>query len=159
MAVEKEIIESTIETNGRCLINDGIIIASTISAKMGITAMDIGTQASRSSELVVGIDQQMEREINALKEVIQAIKAERENLPKRLQNLRQQSDQVNTNLGEIAQKQDKCMVMHRRLQEKVEAGLLKQGGAAAEKLQQDHGGIESQTGCLRPRCGPAHGRR
>jgi uncharacterized protein (DUF342 family) len=159
MAVEKEIIESTIETNGRCLINDGIIIASTISAKMGITAMDIGTQASRSSELVVGIDQQMEREINALKEAIQAIKAERENLPKRLQNLRQQSDQVNTNLGEIAQKQDKCMVMHRRLQEKVEAGLLKQGGAAAEKLQQDHGGIESQAGCLRPRCGPAHGRR
>jgi septal ring factor EnvC (AmiA/AmiB activator) len=27
------------------------------------------------------------------------------------------------------------MVQHRRLQEKVEAGLLKQGGAAAEKLQ------------------------
>jgi hypothetical protein len=72
MAVEKEIIESTIEANGRCLINDGIIIASTISAKMGITAMDIGTQASRSSELVVGIDQQMEREINAIKEEIQS---------------------------------------------------------------------------------------
>ena len=135
LVVEKEIIESKIEANGRCLINDGIIIASTISAKMGITAMDIGTQASKSSELVVGIDQQMEREINAIKEEIQAIKTDRENLPKLLENLKQQSDQVNTNLGEVAQKQDKCMVMHRRLQEKVDAGLLKQGGAAAEKLQ------------------------
>jgi uncharacterized protein (DUF342 family) len=47
MAVEKEIIDSTIEANGRCLIKDGIIIASKISAKMGITAMDIGTEASK----------------------------------------------------------------------------------------------------------------
>jgi uncharacterized protein (DUF342 family) len=52
LAVEKEIIESTIEANGRCLINDGIIISSTISARMGITAMDIGTEASKSSELI-----------------------------------------------------------------------------------------------------------
>jgi uncharacterized protein (DUF342 family) len=50
MAVEKEIIEATIEANGRCLINDGIIISSTVSARMGITAMDIGTEASKSSE-------------------------------------------------------------------------------------------------------------
>jgi len=135
MAVEKEIIESKIEANGRCLINDGIIISSTISSRMGITAMDIGTKASKFSELIVGIDQQLEREANAIKGETQAIKAERENLPKLLQNLRKQSDQVNTRLGEVAQEQDRCMVQHRRLQEKVEAGLLKQGGAAAEKLQ------------------------
>ena len=135
MAVEKEIIESKIEANGRCLINDGIVISSTISARMGITAMDIGTKASKSSELIVGIDQQLEREADAIRGEIQAIKAERENLPKLLQNLRIRSDQINTRLGEVAQEQDKCMVQHRRLQEKVEAGLLKQGGAAAEKLQ------------------------
>lgn len=135
MAVEKEIIESKIEANGRCLINDGIIISSTISARMGIIAMDIGTKASKSTELIVGIDQQLEREADAIKGETQAIKAERENLPKLLQNLKKRSDQVNTRLGEVAQEQDKCMVQHRRLQEKVEAGLLKQGGAAAEKLQ------------------------
>jgi hypothetical protein len=135
LAVEKEIIESKIEANGRCLINDGIIISSTISAKMGIAAMDIGTEASKSSELIVGIDQQMEREAEAIKSQIQTIKAERENLPKLLENLRKRSDQVNTRLGEVAQEQDKCMVQHRRLQEKVEAGLLQQGGAASEKLQ------------------------
>ena len=135
MAVEKELIESKIEANGRCLINDGIIISSTVSAKMGITAMDIGTEASKSSELIVGIDQQMEREADAIKANIQTIKAERENLPKLLENLTKRSDQVNTRLGEVAQLQDKCMVQHRRLQEKVEAGLLKQGGAAGEKLQ------------------------
>ncbi len=135
MAVEKEIIESTIESNGRCLINDGIIISSTISAKMGITVMDIGTEASKSSELTVGIDQQIEREAEAVNSQIQALKAEREGLPKLLQNLKNRSDQVNTRLGEVAQEQDKCMVQHRLLQEKVEAGLLKQETVAAEKLQ------------------------
>ena len=135
IAAEKEIIESRIEVNGRCLINDGIVIASTLSAKMGINAMDIGTKASKSSELIVGIDQQLEREQESAAAEIQTIKAERETLPKQLENLRKESDRINTKLGEVAQEQDRCMVQHRRLQEKVEAGLLNQGGLAAEKLQ------------------------
>ncbi len=137
MAVEKEIIESKIEANGRCLIIDGIIISSTVSAKMGISAMDIGTKAAKPSELIVGIDRQLEREADTVKTEIQAIKTALENRPKLLKNLKKQSDQLNTRLGEVAQLQDKCMVQHRHLQEKVEAGLLKQGSAAAKKLQKN----------------------
>jgi hypothetical protein len=135
IAVEKEVIESKIEANGRFLINDGIIIGSTISAKMGISVMDIGTEASKASELIVGIDQQLEREVESITAEIQAVKSEREELPKRLENLKKQSDRINTRLGEVAQEQDKCMVQHRQLQEKVDAGLLKQGDVAVEKLQ------------------------
>ena len=79
IAVEKEVIESKIEANGRCLVNDGIIIGSTISAKMGISVMDIGTEASKSSDLIVGIDQQREREVESIAAEIRAIKAERDN--------------------------------------------------------------------------------
>lgn len=135
MAVEKEIIESKIEANGRCLINDGIIISSAISARMGITAMDIGTRASKSSELTVGIDRQMEREADAITKEIQELKEVRETLPKLLENLKNRSDTVNTRLGEVAQQQDNCMVQHRRLQEKAESGQLRPDDAAAEKLQ------------------------
>lgn len=135
IAVEKEIIDSKIEANGRCLSNDGIIISSAISAKMGITAMDIGTQASNPSELIVGIDQQIEREIEATRQEIQTIKSEHESLPKLIRDLKKRSDQINTRLGEVAQEQDRCMVQHRRLQEKVEAGLLKKEEPEAEKLQ------------------------
>ena len=135
MAVEKEIIESNIEANGRCLSNDGIIISCTISAKMGITAMDIGTQASNPSELIVGIDQQIEREIEATREKIHVIKTENESLPKLIKDLKRRSDQINTSLGEVAQEQDRCMVQHRRLQEKGETAFLKKIGPEAEKLQ------------------------
>lgn len=135
IAVEKEVIESKIEANGRFLINDGIIIGSTISAKMGISVMDIGTKASKSSELIVGIDQQLEREAEAIASEIQALKKDREDLPKLLEKLKEQSDQINTRLGEVAQEQDKCMVQHRQLEEKVGSNLPNQG-VAAEKLQQ-----------------------
>ena len=144
LCVEKEIIESAIEANGRCLINDGVIISSSVSAKMGIAAMDIGTEASKSSEVSVGIDRQLEREIDAIKAKIQAIQVEHESLPNLLQRLGQRSDQINTRLGEVAQDQDKCMVQHRRLQEKIEAGLLKQGGAAAEKLKHTTSELKAQ---------------
>jgi hypothetical protein len=135
MAVEKEIIESNIEANGRCLINDGIIVSSSVSARMGITAMDIGTKASKSSELIVGIDRHLERETEAVRDRIAAMRAESERLPKLLENLRKRADEINTRLGEVAQEQDKCMVQHRRLKERLDAGLTKAGGANAEDLQ------------------------
>jgi uncharacterized protein (DUF342 family) len=135
MAVEKEIIESSIEANGRCLINDGIIIASTVSAKLGISAMDIGTNASKSSELIVGVDRHLEKEIESVKERIAAIRAESENLPKQLKNLRKRADEISTRLGEVAQEQDKCMVQHRNLKERIDAGLMKADGPNADNVQ------------------------
>lgn len=134
MAVEKEIIESTIEANGRCLISDGIIISSTISAKKGIIAMDIGTKASNPSELIVGIDRQLERASDDVKAKIQSLKAESKNLPKLLEGLKKRSDRINTRLGEVAQEQDKCMVQIRNLQAHLESGILKQEGADEAKL-------------------------
>ncbi|WP_054699755.1 FapA family protein [Desulfosarcina cetonica] len=135
IAVEREIIESSIEANGRCLIIDGTIIASTISAKMGITAMDIGTEASKSSDLVVGIDRQLEREANAIKSQIQDIKAEQERLKEKIEGLTGRSDEINTQLGKVAQEQDGFMVQHRRLEEKAQTNGVKQSSETQQKLK------------------------
>ncbi len=136
MAVEKEIIESGVEANGRCMINDGTIISSTISARMGIIAMDIGTPASSASDLTVGIDRHLEREADALRDEIQTRKAAQESLPKKLAALRQRSDDINTRLGQVAQEQDGCMVQSRKLQEKIDAGLLAHDDDTTRRLQQ-----------------------
>ena len=136
MAVGKEIIESTVEANGRCLINDGIIIASAISARMGITAMDIGTPASKASELTVGIDRHLQREADTLKADIQTLKEAQQSLPTKLAALRQQCDEINTRLGQVAQEQDRCMVQCRTLQEKIDARLPAAEGDKAQRLEQ-----------------------
>jgi len=66
----KEIVESTIENSGACVINQGKIIASTISSKMGIYAGNIGTERSISTTLKVGVDTFMKKELAKLKKTI-----------------------------------------------------------------------------------------
>lgn len=66
----KEIVESTIENSGACVINQGKIIASTINSKMGIYACNIGTERSISTTLKVGVDTFMEKELAKLKKTI-----------------------------------------------------------------------------------------
>jgi uncharacterized protein (DUF342 family) len=144
ITVEKEIIESTIETNGQCMIIDGIVLSSRIIAKMGIVAMDMGTPASKPSDLVVGIDQQLEKTYEETKIKIQAETKATENLTDRIKILQTRSEEVNTILGEVAQKQDKCMVQHRRLQEKMEAVRLNQSGNAMAKLQHTINDLKEQ---------------
>ncbi|BBO91253.1 FapA family protein [Desulfosarcina ovata] len=148
IAVEREIIESFIEANGRCLINDGTIIASTISAKMGIITMDIGTEAARPSELTVGIDRQLEREADAIKAEIQGLKTEQEKLTERVDGLNDHSDEINTHLGEVAQEQDRYMVQRRRLQKKIKDVGLKQGKETLQKLKNTLQELKSKQSAL-----------
>ncbi|MFH2060379.1 MAG: flagellar assembly protein A [Pseudomonadota bacterium] len=68
LTVSKEILDSSIIISGKCINESGHIIASKISAKLGISAGKIGTQASKSSTLKVGIDEH----VNILKEQIKA---------------------------------------------------------------------------------------
>ncbi len=58
LIVQKEIIDSKIRLSGACINTGGRIIASDMSAKMGIDAGDIGTDVSKPSKLTVGIDEQ-----------------------------------------------------------------------------------------------------
>jgi uncharacterized protein (DUF342 family) len=53
---DKEIVDSTIETSGACLIDHGTIISSKITAKMGIYTRNTGTELSIPSLLKVGED-------------------------------------------------------------------------------------------------------
>ncbi|NNG00851.1 MAG: DUF342 domain-containing protein [Desulfobacteraceae bacterium] len=119
VVVEKEIFESTIETNGQLVIDNGTIISSKISAKKGIYANDIGTEASKKCDLDVGIDHRLEREVNLLKadiekngKLVQLRKAD-------IEKARQRSDYLNTQLGEIAQEQDGYMVKQRDMDAKL----------------------------------------
>lgn len=68
LVVEKEIFGSTIEVNGRCYVTQGKIVASKISAKKGVEAHDIGSEAAKPCELTVGIDKKGERDMAELKE-------------------------------------------------------------------------------------------
>ncbi|MBI9088011.1 MAG: DUF342 domain-containing protein [Desulfobacterium sp.] len=66
----KEIVESTLENSGACIINQGKIIASEITSKMGIYAESVGTDRSKPTKLKVGVDIFIQKEMEQLKSAI-----------------------------------------------------------------------------------------
>jgi uncharacterized protein len=114
--VEREIIESGIETAGRCTIGDGNIMASEISATKGIAAKNIGTEASRPNTLVVGVDHRRAREAKTLKNKLSVLKKEKKRLASELETAQRREEEVSRALGDAAQLQDRQMVKIRDIE-------------------------------------------
>lgn len=91
--VEKEIFDSSILTNGECLVRGGKIVASQISAKNGIEAMAIGSDKSSACSLIVGIDNRIEKDIEAIEKQV----SEHEEA---LNRLKSQSGEIETEAEE-----------------------------------------------------------
>jgi len=70
VVVENELLNSNIDSSGACLIKSGKILSSSISAKKGIEANEIGSDTSNPCTLVVGLDERTRNEIDRIKEQI-----------------------------------------------------------------------------------------
>ncbi|MBI5895083.1 MAG: DUF342 domain-containing protein [Desulfobacterales bacterium] len=129
LVVEKEIFGCTILITGRCMIDSGKIIASKITAKKGILVKDIGTQAARPSELIVGVDFKFERDMNALKEQMADLERRKAEAANAIIALKGQIDKMDAELGRVAQEQDGCMVQKRQLEEKLKGPEISKNAA------------------------------
>ena len=61
LTVQKEILDSTIYLSGACNNETGVILNSTLSAKLGIKAGTVGNESATSSVLTVGVDEHLIR--------------------------------------------------------------------------------------------------
>ncbi len=89
---EKEVVESSIESSGSCNIR-GIIIASKISAKMGLYAKQIGMEKSATSTIQVGMDtfatrtlEKFEQDIEEQKEIIKSFREKIDNIQREIKS-------------------------------------------------------------------------
>ena len=121
VVVRKEILDSTVVTGGRCIIDGGKLLSSEVWAKQGIKSDDIGSPGSRPNILHVGIDRRMREKISAYEAEIAQKEAALQANRRLAETLHEQADQVNTELGQVAQVQDKRMVAQRTLLERIEA--------------------------------------
>ncbi len=124
LAVEKELFNCTVEVNGRCLVESGKIIGSNIKAKKGVQVKDLGTQASKASELVVGVDFKSERDILACKAEIVQLDENKTKTEQSIANLKTKIDELGAELGTVAQDQDACMVQQRQLEDKLNSSEM-----------------------------------
>lgn len=121
LVVEREIIDSEVETQGRCQIGGGRIVSSNVSAKGGIVARTVGSQAARSSNLVVGVDHRLQRQGRHLRQQIGVMDKERQRLESEKETLHRQAADGSERLGTRAMEQDRCMVQLRELETEIDA--------------------------------------
>jgi uncharacterized protein (DUF342 family) len=120
VVVAKEVVECTIITNGKCIIDGGTVLSSEIYAKKGLKADKIGSEASYPSKLVVGVDQIAKVKVDQCKKEITEHTANIDTMEQKLASLKEKSDRGNIELGQIAQIQDKHMVDRRKLTDMIE---------------------------------------
>lgn len=130
--VEKEIIDSKIDTSGECVVNKGAILSSMVSAKMGINAIQIGSEISRACNLKVGFDEKIKKEIDEIKEAIPLKREEQKEYRQRLKELEDKPAKIEKEIADMAQLQDRAVVKKRNLLEEIEQ--LKSTGKSAQLL-------------------------
>jgi uncharacterized protein (DUF342 family) len=144
----KEIVDCKIITNGKCILDGGTILSSEICAKMGIRAKTIGSAISSPSSLVVGVDQIVQLQVAEYRHQISDNQQAVTDLNRQIQEFHTTSDRLNTQLGEIAQVQDRHMVEKRRIAESIEAAGRKatdQEQETMERLADEIKGIDGQV--------------
>jgi uncharacterized protein len=119
VAINSEITESIVVTSGK-FITDGALLSSEISAKKGIKAGEIGSDAASASTLTVGVDFRAIGIDSGLRMKISMKKKEVVKVNETMVQLQQRSDEINTKLGEIAQTQDHHMQKKRVLSQALE---------------------------------------
>ncbi|MFO7494340.1 MAG: flagellar assembly protein A [Desulfobacterales bacterium] len=117
--VEKEIIDSAIETSGACKVLKGAMVASEISARYGIEALDVGTDASRPCTLRAGSEQHIQREIGGLRDAIARAKEHLAALLAQEAALAPAYQENHRQITELAQIQDRAMLTQRELGEEL----------------------------------------
>ncbi len=118
--VENELLNSKIESSGACLVKRGKILSSSIAAKKGIEANEIGSDTSNPCTLVVGLDERTRNEVDKIKEQIALKKEEQKKHQTRVDKLREESKSLDKEIGELAQVQDRAGVAQRTLKEEME---------------------------------------
>ncbi|MGD2029991.1 MAG: FapA family protein [Desulfobacterales bacterium] len=120
VVVEKELIDCRIDTSGACIVNKGPILSSTVGARKGIRAISIGSEISKPCSLMVGEDERIKHEIDRLKEAVLLKKQYHKKLKNRLEEIKDQPKNIERQIAEMAQVQDKRMVAKRNIEDQIQ---------------------------------------
>lgn len=145
--VQREVVESGIETSGAFHGETCTLLASTVSAKGGVIAQEVGSTSSPPCHISIGIDErvlhqiaQHEAAIAALDQALLAMDQENELLV-------QQRSALEPRIAALAQVQDKALVRQRELEKAVRRG----DGEARQQLEllaQQTAGTEQEINVL-----------
>ncbi len=145
--VETTIFDSDVKTNGSCIVSNGRILSSAISAKMGIKAVDVGSDSSEPCELLVGVDGFLSKVVDKLNAEIDSVKESIKTLEADLDEMKKESEKLETEIGELAQEEDSNRLKASEIQEKIKAasGAGDMNGHLVQKAKDLHRMLEQKV--------------
>lgn len=135
--VQKEIMGCDIKVGGGVYSRTSIVLDSRIAAKGGIVAGDIGSDVAAPSALSVGSDALLELRIAELNDAIHQQRARQAELRKQLEAGELENQQINIDIAEMAQVQDRSQVEQRELTEQRDALLAQGEQQQADELENE----------------------
>lgn len=117
--VQKEIVDSTIEASGACVIDHGKLISSRVTAKMGLSARNVGTEMSSPSTIKVGHDAFTEKEIKKNRARVAALKKEIAVKEEKKAGLKSENAELQKKITELAHVQDRAQLEQRDVEQQM----------------------------------------
>ncbi|MFH2058234.1 MAG: FapA family protein [Pseudomonadota bacterium] len=129
--VDKEIVDSDIECSGICKTENGKLISSRITAKMGVKAKNIGTETAEPNIIKVAYDIFLEKELEKNREQVEGLKKQVEQCQAKKEELKEQNVLQQKQITELAHIQDRSQLEERELKSKI-ASMEETGEAQAQ---------------------------
>jgi uncharacterized protein (DUF342 family) len=123
--IAREVVDSRVTCSGVFHGEHCTVLNARISAKQGIIARNVGSEASSPSHLVFGIDEGTRNELQALQTERTSRREAAEAAASRLAANAQKRAELERAIGTLAQQQDQAMVRSRELQQRGGGGLDK----------------------------------
>ncbi len=120
LIVQKEIIDSRIFLSGACINENGVIINSIISAKMGIRAGTIGKPGTGPSTLTVGVDDHANLLIARVDETLNQNREAVQELEARIDLLEKEDQSLHAAVSRYAYIQDRSQLGLKAVRQKME---------------------------------------
>ncbi len=134
LIIQREIIDSRIYLSGACINENGIILNSVVSAKMGIKAGVIGNESAMPSRLTMGVDEHIKRIMAGLDSQLDLHTKTINELSSEIKELEKEDSDLHAFISEQAYIQDRAQIEIRDIEKKL--GSLKASGnmSAYQKL-------------------------
>ena len=131
---EHELIDSTLIISGRCHGPHSRIIASTITAKQGVTAAGIGSDVTEPCEISVGREDHLLGQSHQITRQMEADKKAIETLKQKKDALAQRSEKLFKKMVDLKQLHDRAQKKSDQFNRKMEKGAI-QGDDAQKKTR------------------------
>ncbi|ACN16818.1 conserved hypothetical protein [Desulforapulum autotrophicum HRM2] len=110
LIVQKEIIDSTVFLSGACENLSGNIISSTIVARKGVKAFNIGTETSQSTHIRVGVDDHIQMLLAEVNKTMDKNLDQVEQLKQEIVGFEVEDQGLNVKISDAAHIQDRAQV-------------------------------------------------